>query len=39
MIKFEDLKFMSIGGYCVGLYALGPNRIKGPVDNVLLLNA
>ena len=38
-MKFEDLKFMSIGGYCVGLYALGPNRIKGPVDNVLLLNA
>lgn len=27
---------MSIGGGCLALYLLGKNRIKGPVDNVLI---
>ena len=38
-MKFEDLKFMSIGGYCLSLFALGPDRLKGPVDNILMLNS
>lgn len=38
-MKFEDYHFMSIGGYCLSLYALGENRIKGPVDNILYKNA
>ena len=36
MIKFEDYAFLSIGGYCLSVYALGASRIKGPVDNVLI---
>lgn len=37
MIKFEDYKFMSIGGNCANIYLLGgQNRIKGPIDNVLI---
>ena len=37
MINFEDLKFMSIGGNCTNIYLLGwKNRIRGPIDNVLI---
>ena len=35
-MKFEDYHFMSIGGYCLSLYALGENRIKGPEYKDLL---
>ena len=39
-LKFEDLQFMSIGGNCLGLYILGgQDRIKGPVDNVVIEKA
>lgn len=36
MIKFEELKFMSIGGGCLALYLLGKDRLPGPIDNVLI---
>lgn len=33
-MKFEDLKFMSLGGNCAALALLGKERIRGPVDNL-----
>lgn len=33
-MKFEDLKFMSIGGNCAPIGFLGKDRIRGPVDNL-----
>ena len=37
MINFEDCKFMSLGGNCTNIYLLGwKNRLKGPIDNVLI---
>lgn len=30
--------FIALGGCCLSVYVLGPERIKGPVDNVLLFN-
>lgn len=36
-MKFEDLKFMSIGSNCASIVLLGKNRqFKGPIDNVLI---
>ena len=36
MVNLQDLKFMSIGGNCACIGFLGKNRIKGPVDNVIV---
>lgn len=38
MSKFENLKFMSIGGCCLSVYVLGKDRIRGPIDNALIFN-
>ena len=35
-MKFEDLKFMSIGSNCGDIFFLGKNRVRGPIDNVNL---
>ena len=36
-MKFEDCKFMALGGNCASMYLLGGNiRIRGPVDNVVI---
>lgn len=34
MPKFEELKFMSIGANCADIGYLGPDRLRGPVDNM-----
>ena len=36
MIKFENLKFMSIGSNCADLWYLGQTRVHGPVDNIVI---
>lgn len=33
-MKFDDLKFISIGSTCATIGVLGNDRIKGPVDNL-----
>lgn len=33
-MKFEELKFLSIGGNCAPIGFLGKDRIRGPVDNL-----
>lgn len=38
-MKYNKDKFMSIGGYCLNLWVLGKNRIRGPIDNVLMISA
>lgn len=35
-MNFEDLKFMSIGSNCAPIYFLGPDRLRGPVDNMAI---
>lgn len=30
--------FISIGGCCLGLYILGKDRIRGPIDNILIFS-
>lgn len=37
-MKYLPENFISIGGCCLGLYILGKNRIRGPIDNVLLFS-
>ena len=39
MMQFSDYKFMSIGSNCAGMLFLGKDRLKGPVDNVVILDA
>ena len=39
MIKFEDLKFMSIGSNCAPILFLGKDRIRGPIDNMAITDA
>ncbi len=34
-----DYHFMSLGSNCAPILFLGPDRIKGPVDNVVILDA
>lgn len=34
--QYKESNYMAIGGYCLSLYVLGSNRIKGPLDNILL---
>jgi len=38
-MKFEDLKFMSIGSNCAPILFLGKNRIRGPIDNMAITDA
>ena len=38
-MNIDALKFMSIGGNCACIGFLGPNRLRGPVDNVIVGNA
>ena len=37
-MKYDVNNFIAIGGCCLSVYVLGPQRIKGPVDNVLIFN-
>ena len=37
-MKYLPENFISIGGCCLGLYILGKDRIRGPIDNVLLFS-
>lgn len=32
----ETYKFMSIGGNCADIWYLGPDRLRGPVDNIVV---
>ena len=38
MYMYNISNFIALGGCCLSVYVLGPERIKGPVDNVLLFN-
>lgn len=39
MKKFDDYCFMSIGSNCAPILFLGPNRLRGPVDNIIIKDA